>query len=69
GYFGLLGGIGLLEAIGAIGIESEFFSSPSVDLKVALVALSVLLLSGLLAGLFPARRALRIKAIDALRTE
>ena len=27
GYFGLLG-IGLLRAIGAIGIESEFFSSP-----------------------------------------
>ncbi|MCB0794222.1 MAG: ABC transporter permease [Flavobacteriales bacterium] len=69
GYIGLVGGVALLEAIGAIGIESDFFASPEVDLSVALVALTVLLVSGLLAGLFPSRRALRIKAIDALRAE
>jgi putative ABC transport system permease protein len=69
GYFGLVFGIALLEGITAMNIESDFFSSPEVDLNVALVALSVLLVSGLLAGLFPALRALRINAVDALRAE
>jgi putative ABC transport system permease protein len=40
-----------------------------VDLTVALVAFAVLILSGLLAGLIPARRALAIRAVDALRAE
>ncbi|MCB0768923.1 MAG: ABC transporter permease [Flavobacteriales bacterium] len=69
GYFGLVFGIALLEGITAMNIESDFFSSPEVDLNVALVALTILLVSGLLAGLFPALRALRINAVDALRAE
>jgi len=69
GYLGLLAGMLLLEAINAAGIDSPFFASPEIDLHVALIALTVLILCGLLAGLIPARRALAIKAVDALRAE
>ena len=69
GYFGLLIGVGVLEATRALGAEGDFFKNPGVDLNVALVAFAVLIVSGLLAGLIPARRALAIRAVDALRAE
>jgi putative ABC transport system permease protein len=69
GYLGLLVGMLLLEAISSAGIDSPFFANPEIDLNVALIALGVLIISGLLAGLFPARRALAIKPVDALRAE
>ncbi len=69
GYFGLLAAVGVLEAVNAAMGQSDFFKNPSVDIKVALTAFAVLLVSGLFAGLLPARRALAIKAVDALRAE
>ncbi|MGB5069505.1 MAG: FtsX-like permease family protein, partial [Flavobacteriales bacterium] len=69
GYFGLLAGVGVLEGINAMNIEGGFFQNPEVKLNVAIVALVVLILSGLLAGYIPARRALSIKPVDALRAE
>ncbi len=69
GYFGLLAGVGVLETVRAVAGEADFFKDPGVDLFVALVAFAVLLISGLFAGLLPARRALAIKAVDALRAE
>ncbi|MBK8947727.1 MAG: ABC transporter permease [Flavobacteriales bacterium] len=69
GYFGLLVGVGVLEAIRTVAGDGDFFKNPGVDLFVALVAFAVLIASGLLAGLLPARRALAIKAVDALRAE
>ncbi len=69
GYFGLLAGIGILQAVNALGLQGNFFTNPGVDLSTAFVALGVLLLSGLLAGYIPARRALSIKPVDALRAE
>ncbi|HEX2617238.1 MAG TPA: FtsX-like permease family protein, partial [Flavobacteriales bacterium] len=70
GYFGLLAGVGVLEATRAmVGDNSDFFKNPGVDISVALVAFAVLIVSGLLAGLLPARRALAIRAVDALRAE
>ena len=47
----------------------DMFLNPSVDLGVISAALSILIISGLLAGLIPAQNAIRIKPIDALRTE
>lgn len=67
GYIGLLIGMLILEGVSAAGIDSPFFAKPEIDLLVALIALGVLILSGLLAGWFPARRALAIKPVDALR--
>ncbi|MEO5584936.1 MAG: ABC transporter permease [Flavobacteriales bacterium] len=69
GYFGLLVGIASLEGINAIGIQGGFFKNPEVKLNVAVVALVVLIISGLIAGYIPARRALSIKPVDALRAE
>lgn len=45
------------------------FANPSVNLGVVMIALTILILSGLLAGLIPAQHAIRIKPVDALRTE
>lgn len=70
GYFGLLAAVGVLEGTrAAVGESSDFFKNPGVDISVAIVAFVVLILSGLLAGYLPARRALSIKAVDALRAE
>lgn len=69
GYFGLLAGVGVLEAVRSVAGDADFFKNPGVDLFVALIAFAVLIASGLLAGLLPARRALAIKAVDALRAE
>lgn len=70
GYFGLVIGIGLLEGLNAlIGESGEMFTNPTVDLKVALEALTALVLSGAFAGLIPASKAVAIKPVEALRTE
>jgi len=70
GYFGLLAGVGVLEGARAItGEGSDFFKNPGVGIGTALVAFGVLVVSGLFAGFLPARRALAIKAVDALRAE
>jgi len=45
------------------------FLNPSVNLGVVIIALSILIISGLLAGLIPAQHAIKVKPVDALRTE
>ena len=45
------------------------FLNPSVNLGVVTVALAILIISGLLAGLIPAQQAIKVKPVDALRTE
>lgn len=70
GYLGLLAGIGVLEWLSYIFKNSDsYFANPSVDFKVAIYATMVLVLSGTLAGVIPARRAARIRPIEALRDE
>jgi putative ABC transport system permease protein len=49
--------------------ENMFLSDPVVSFGTALTSTFILLLSGLFAGSIPASRALRIKAIDAIREE
>lgn len=70
GYAGLVVGVGLLEMLNSlIGDSAQMFSNPTVDLKVALEALTVLIISGALAGLIPATKAVAIKPVEALRAE
>ena len=73
GYFGLVTGVALLEGINYLlvnsGGESSMFKRPEVNFNVAVIALVILVVSGALAGLIPARRAVSIKPIDALRDE
>ncbi len=73
GYFGLALGVGLLELINYIlvssGAQSNMFNNPEVDFNKAMTALVILVISGIFAGMIPARRAVSIKPIDALRDE
>ncbi len=70
GYFGLVAGIGSLELLNlALGDSAQMFSNPTVDLSIAVKALSVLIISGALAGLMPARKAVTIKPVEALRAD
>lgn len=55
----------LLDANGPV----DMFLNPSVSLGVVTAALLILILSGLLAGFIPAQSAIKVKTIDALRTE
>lgn len=73
GYAGLVLGVGLLELINYMLVEfnlaSDMFARPEVDFEKAIIALVILIVSGALAGLIPARRATKLKPIDALRDE
>jgi putative ABC transport system permease protein len=68
GYFGLVAGVGLLELLSP-HLKSDFFMNPEADLRIAIGATVLLIVSGVLAGLIPARRAASIKPIEALREE
>ena len=65
GAFFIYGINALLDMNGPV----DMFMSPSVSLGVVVAALTILIVSGLLAGFIPAQSAIRIKPIDALRTE
>ncbi len=47
----------------------DMFASPSVNIGVVMTALAILIVSGLLAGMIPAQNAIKLKPVDALRTE
>lgn len=55
----------LLESVGPV----DMFLNPSVSLGVVVSALLILIVSGLLAGFIPANSAIRVRPIEALRTE
>jgi putative ABC transport system permease protein len=69
GYIGLLMGIGLLELVNANMPASDFFRNPEVDFTIGVTATIVLVVAGMLAGLFPAVKAARIRPVIALRDE
>ncbi|MBW8242116.1 ABC transporter permease [Muricauda oceani] len=55
----------LLDSVGPV----DMFMSPSVSVGVVTGALTILMVSGLLAGFIPAQSAIRVRPIEALRTE
>ena len=57
------------QALSGMDTSEMMFLNPSVNLGVVMVALAILIISGLLAGLIPAQNAIKIKPVDALRTE
>ena len=72
GYIGLALGIGILELLNmALDSDSSdiFFRRPEISFQMAISALTVLVFAGIGAGLIPARKAVKIKPIDALRDE
>ena len=75
GLTGLTLGVFLLDVVNRLlaaqtsAQEVTFFENPEISIQVAIVATIIIIVSGLLAGLIPAWRALQIKAIDAIREE
>ncbi|MBL7963497.1 MAG: ABC transporter permease [Flavobacteriales bacterium] len=69
GYGGLLLGIGTLESIATLLPGGPMFRDPEVNVGIAVQALVLLIVTGTLAGLIPARHAARIRPIEALRDE
>ena len=55
----------LLDSIGPV----DMFANPSVNLGVVITALTILIISGLLAGFIPAQNAIKLRPVEALRTE
>jgi putative ABC transport system permease protein len=70
GYVGLVAGIGLLELLSPLfSSPDSYFLNPSVDFGIAVKATFVLIVAGAFAGFIPARRASKIRPIEALKDE
>jgi len=69
GYLGLVAGVGVVEVTAGLIPASDggMFKNPEVSLAAALQTLVILVGSGVLAGLFPARRAVKMSPVEALR--
>jgi putative ABC transport system permease protein len=66
GYVGLLAGIGILKLVGNTLEEDYYITDPYVDLNTAIFATFLLIIFGAFAGYIPAKRAAKIKPIEAL---
>jgi putative ABC transport system permease protein len=69
GYVGLVLGIATLEIAAGLLPRDGFFIHPEVSLTVAVQATILLVVAGAVAGFFPARRAGRLRPVEALRNE
>jgi putative ABC transport system permease protein len=75
GYIGMFLGVGLGELVSSIlqapGMEqaSKAFKDPTIPVGIAVGAMIILILSGLIAGYFPAWKAIRIPPVEAMKTE
>lgn len=76
GYIGMVFGVGLTEGVNYVMKQmpmdetgAVFFYNPTIQLDLVMVATVLLIIAGVIAGYFPARKAIRIKPIDALRDE
>lgn len=73
GMLGIATATGILmivnKVLDSMPSEGSMFANPSVDLPVVFFALLILIGSGLLAGFIPAQTAIKVKPVDALRTE
>ena len=68
GILGFMVGIFIVEQMGKL-IQANAFAKPGVDIQVALIALFILIISGILAGILPAYRAIKIRPIEALHLQ
>jgi putative ABC transport system permease protein len=69
GFIGLLSGTFFLELVRKNLPKNEYFYNPEADMTIVISATVLLIIAGILAGFFPARRAAKIKPVIALRDE
>ena len=78
GYVGMITGIGVTEAINVVvesmnnsggGNGGFIFANPTVDLGIAISSTVLLIIAGVVAGYFPARKAVSVLAIESMRVE
>jgi len=81
GYIGMMMGIGLTEVVNFVmeksaagqtnagGEQMSVFKNPTVQIGYVIFSTVILIISGVIAGYMPARRATRIKPIEAMREE
>ncbi len=78
GYIGMVLGVIATEYMSVIGGDSKVtlgdmtmtvFSNPTVDFSICVKALMVMIAAGVVAGLILARKAVKVKPIEALRAE
>lgn len=73
GIVGLVLGVAIMSVVsGFVGntpSDDVMFLDPQIGFGAAITATVIIVLSGLLAGVLPATRAIQIKAIDAIREE
>jgi putative ABC transport system permease protein len=62
-------GIAIWELFNRYVPENDYIRAPHVDMNVVVIATAILVVSGALAGYFPARRAARVDPVVALRDE
>lgn len=76
GYIGMILGVFFCEWMDStVGnqtldtgfFEAKYFVNPTVDISTCVTATVIIIIAGALAGFFPARKAVKIKPIEALR--
>jgi len=73
GYFGMFLGVGLGELVNSLLENAEnsqmsnIFKNPTVDVGIAVVAMCILIVAGVIAGYYPAMKAVKISAVEAMR--
>jgi putative ABC transport system permease protein len=73
GYTGIFLGMFILAAVSytieTLGLTDMMFKNPEINWQTALAALVILVISGMMAGLIPARKAAKVNPIEALHAE
>ena len=69
GCIGMFCGVFLLKNLGTTLAEDYFIKNPYIDIYTAVFATIILIIFGGIAGYIPAKRASKIKPIEALRDE
>jgi putative ABC transport system permease protein len=71
GYIGLASGLMVIHAIQTMmeknDMNGEFFRNPEVDLSTVVIAVIILIVSGVLAGLIPALQAAKVNPVVAMK--
>lgn len=69
GYIGIVLGMVVTQIIAKVIGPDGPLTNPTVSIAIAVEVMAVLVVSGAVAGLFPAMKALKVKPVEALRDE